>query len=135
LITGVAPFCAFLDAGVPDSVGTVLAKNGHRVIYHREVLPERTPDHLVALTALANQAALVALDKDMKQLAQRYGTTARGDRLARLNIIRICCNEVIASKRIDHVMSFIVHEWMISEQKVASRMWVEIGPHFIKSNR
>jgi len=91
---------ALLDAGVPDSVGAVLEEHGHMVIYHRNVLPEKTPDVVVAATALENEAVLVAIDNDMKQLAQRYGMTARGDKFARLSIIRLCCNETMAAQRL-----------------------------------
>lgn len=93
-------FRALLDAGVPDSVGGVLTKHGHEVIYHRNILPERTPDPVVALTALANKAVLVAIDNDMKQLVQRYGMTPQNDRFARLSLIRLCCDEALASKRL-----------------------------------
>lgn len=124
-----------LDAGVPDSVGLVLEERGHVVIYHRDVLPEKTPDSVVAATALANHAILVAIDRDMKQMSQRYGMTARGDRFARLSLIRLCCDEVLASKRLKHAMSFVEHEWAVSKEKTARRMWVEIGAHFLRSNR
>jgi len=81
--TGVK-FRTFLDAGVPDSVGQVLSAAGHDTIYHRESLPEKTPDTVVAATALANNAILVAIDRDMKQIAQRYGMTPRNTRFERL---------------------------------------------------
>jgi predicted nuclease of predicted toxin-antitoxin system len=128
-------FRTFLDASVPDSVGEVLGQRGHVVIYHRDVLPEKTPDPVVAAAALANDAILVAIDHDMKQLAQRYGMTPRGDRFARLSLIRLCCDEVLASKRLSHAMTFVEHEWAVSEEKAARRMWVDIGAHFLRSNR
>lgn len=126
---------AFLDAGVPDSVGRVLSASGHEAIYHRDVLPDKTPDTVVAATALANDAILVAIDKDMKQIAQRYGMTARNDRFGQLSLIRLCCDEVLASKRIEHAMSFVELEWAFKLEKAARRMWVEIGPHHLKTNR
>jgi predicted nuclease of predicted toxin-antitoxin system len=128
-------FRVFLDAGVPDSVGIALANRGHEVIRHRDVLPEKTPDPVVAATALANDAVLVAIDHDMTQLAQRYGVKSPTDRFARLNLILICCNEVLASKRLEHAISLIEHEWELSQQKASRRMWIEIGPHYIRTNR
>jgi predicted nuclease of predicted toxin-antitoxin system len=128
-------FCAFLDAGVPDSVGRVLTAFGHSPIYHRDALSDRPPDTVVATTALANDAILVAIDKDMKQIAQRYGMTPRNTRFERLSLIQICCDEVLASKRIEHAMSFLEHEWAFKLEKSARRMWVEIGPHNLKTNR
>jgi predicted nuclease of predicted toxin-antitoxin system len=56
----------FLDAGVPDSVGDVFLKYGHEVIYHRNALPEKTVDKLVCVTALAREAILVGIDRDMR---------------------------------------------------------------------
>lgn len=128
-------FRAFLDAGVPDSVARVLSASGHQAIYHRDVLPDKTPDLVVAATSLANDAILVAIDKDMKQIAQRYGMTARNDRFRQLSLIRLCCDEVLASKRIEHAMSFVEFEWAFKLEKAARRMWVEIGPHHLKTNR
>ncbi len=116
-----------LDAGVPDSVGRVFEERGHTVIYHRDVLPEKTPDPVVATTALASGAILVAIDRDMKQMSQRYGMTARGDRFARLSLIRLCCDEVLASKRLKHAMSFVEHEWAVSEMKAARELWPKLG--------
>jgi predicted nuclease of predicted toxin-antitoxin system len=124
-----------LDAGVPDSVGEVLRERGHSVIRYREVLPEKVPDAVVCATALANGAILVAIDNDVKQHARRYGKSITSERFKRLSIIRICCNEVLAAKRLKQAMSLVEHEWIISEDKVASRLWVDIGPHFFRSNR
>lgn len=125
----------FLDAGVPDSIAEVFRKHGHLAILHREALPEKSTDAVVCATALANDAILVAIDGDMKTFAKRFGISHGSDRFARLNIIRLCCNEVLAAKRLGQAMSFIEHEWAISEEKSARRLWVEIGPHFIRSNR
>ena len=63
----------FLDAGVPDSVGQVFKESGHTVIFYRDALPEGAKDEVVCATALKNNAILVAIDGDMKQLAKRYG--------------------------------------------------------------
>ncbi|MER8712858.1 DUF5615 family PIN-like protein [Mesorhizobium sp. M0228] len=125
----------FLDAGVPDSVGGVFAKHGCKVIYHRNALPERTPDEAVCAAALENKAILVAIDGDMKQIAKRYGVTPKGDRFDTLSVIRLCCNEVLAAKRLEQAMSLIQHEWGFSEQKPTRRMWVDVGPHHMRSNR
>ena len=125
----------FLDAGVPDSIARVFEKHGHFAVLHRDALPEKTSDEVVCATALANDAILIALDADMKSLAKRFGISRGSDRFARLSLIRICCNEVLASKRINHAMTFIEHEWTFSAGKTARRLWVDIGPHFLMSNR
>jgi hypothetical protein len=125
----------FLDAGVPDSVGLVFKEYGHLVIFHREALPEKTPDDIVCATALLNKAILVGIDGDVRRFPQRYGISRGSDRFLRLNLIGLCCNEVLAAKRLKQAMSFIEHEWNVSEEKVARRLWVEIGPHHLRSNR
>ncbi|MER8749279.1 DUF5615 family PIN-like protein [Mesorhizobium sp. M1050] len=125
----------FLDAGVPDSVGRKLEEFGHTVIYHRNALPERTPDDVVCITAMENDAILVAIDGDMKQLAKRYGVTPKGDKFDKLSIIRLCCNEVLAAKRLEQALPLIEVEWEYATVKTARRMWIDIFPHAIQTNR
>jgi len=86
-------------------------------------------------TAIANSAIFVAIDNDVKGFARRYGTAQRGDRFDRLNLIHLRCGEVLAAKRIDQAMSFVEHEWAITEEKIARRMWIDIGPHYLRSHR
>jgi len=134
-LNSAAKFRALLDAGVPDSVGAVFAKNGYAVLYHRNVLPEQTADEVVCATALANDSVLVAIDGDMKQMAKRYGITPQGERFDRLCIIRLCCNEVLAAKRLEQAISLINHEWTFTQGKAARRMWVDICPHQLRTHR
>ncbi len=128
-------FRVLLDEGVPDAAGRVFEKCGHGVIYHRDVILPGTDDRVVAATALENQAILVAQDADMKQIAQRYGMTARNDRFDRLSLIRLCCKETLVPKRLEYAMSFIEHEWEVCEAKASRRMWVEIEAHQLCSAR
>jgi predicted nuclease of predicted toxin-antitoxin system len=124
-----------LDAGVPDSVGKKFEEFGHVVIYHREVLPETTPDDAVCATALESNAILVAIDADMKQFAKRYGVTPKGDRFDKLNIIRLCCDEVQAAHRLEQALPLIEQEWDFRQRKKARRMWVDIRAHSITTHR
>jgi hypothetical protein len=126
---------ALLDAGVPDSVGAVLTKHSHEVIYYRDVLPEKTADDIVCATALANDAILVAMDGDMKQFPKRFGISQGSSRFDRLSLIRLCCNEVLAAKRLDQAISLIEHEWTFSGAKSSRRLWIEVGAHHLRSNR
>lgn len=123
-----------LDAGVPDSVGHVFSSHGHIVIHYRDVLIDGAKDEVVCATALENSAILVAVDGDMKRLPKRYGAP-QAERFNGLSIIRLCCNETLASKRLDQAMSLIEHEWQYREAKAARRLWVEIGPHSIRTHR
>ncbi|WP_139832397.1 DUF5615 family PIN-like protein [Mesorhizobium australicum] len=128
-------FRVLLDAGVPVSVSDIFLANHHTVIFYDQVLMEQADDRLVCATALANQAVLVVIDRDFNQLAKRYGVTPQGDRYDELSIIRLGCNEVLASKRLAQAMSLIGVEWSYALEKKARRMWVDIGPHFIRTNR
>lgn len=120
---------------MPDSVGLALEQHGHEVIYHLDILPEKTPDDVVAQTALANEAILVAFDADMKKFARRYGSAEGDDRFARLNMLSLECGEVIAAKWLTYAMSLVEHEFRISQQKLAGRMWVVVGRHTLRTNR
>ena len=124
-----------MDASAPDSVGEVFKRRGHTVILHRQVLVEATPDEMVCAAALANQAILVALDNDMTRMVKRYGHSPDNTRFARLHLIRIGCNGILGAQRTEQAMSLIEHEWAFCKEKSARRMWIDIGPHFIRSHR
>ncbi len=128
-------FRVLLDEGAPDSIGRVFDSYGHFVIYHREVLDQGVADTVVCAAAVNNDAILIAVDGDMKRLAKRYGTAQISGRFERLNMIWIGCNGPLSSKRADQAMSFIQHEWDFSQAKSARRMWVEIGPHHLRTFR
>jgi predicted nuclease of predicted toxin-antitoxin system len=123
------------DAGVPDSVSEVLKAHGHLAILHREVLLDKTPDEVVCATALANEAILIAIDGDMKQMAKKYGVTPSGERFDKLDIIRLCCPEPMAAKRLEQALPLIEAEFAFAKAKAARRMWVDIGQHYIRTNR
>ena len=71
----------------------------------------------------------------MRQLAKRFGAPDENNKFPRLNLIYVCCNEVLAIKRLYHAMSFIENEWDVTCEKVARRLWVDIGPHYLRSYR
>ena len=118
-----------------EPVGAVFEKNDHHVIYYRDVLPEKIADQVVCATALARDAILVGTDRDMKEFPRRFGVAPNSDRFKRLSIVRVCCNETLASKRVEQEMTLIEHEWIVSEEKVARRLWVDVGAHHIRTNR
>ena len=123
----------FLDEGVPDTVGRVFAEHGHDVIYLREAIKEGSSDTLVCAAAEANDAILVALDGDMRQIARGHGVG--GGRFKRLSLIKLSCPEPQAANRVEQAMSLLEHEWQYSEGKVARRMFVEISAHVIRTVR
>jgi predicted nuclease of predicted toxin-antitoxin system len=86
-------------------------------------------DRLVVATAILNKAVLVAVDGDMRRMVRRFGAPGNSEKYYGLNLISICCNEVLAAKRLTQAMSFIEREWRFACEKTARRMWVDIEPH------
>jgi hypothetical protein len=125
----------FLDAGVPDSVGVVFSKNEHDVFYYRDYLPEKVADKHVCAQALTLGATLVGIDRDLKQFPTRFGVSQNSDRFKKLSIIRLCCNETLANKRLQQAMTLIEHEWAVSGEGAVHRLWVDVGPHHMRTNR
>jgi hypothetical protein len=103
------------------------------VIHFDAALMPGSPDVLVARTAEANDAILIALDGDMKLLAKRAGIG--GGRFKRLSLRKLSCREPVAAKRVEQAMSPIETEWTISDAKAARRLFVEIGNDVIKTFR
>ena len=124
-----------LDEGTPGLVADSFLQRGHRVIYHGDVLSPGAKDNLVCATAMLNNAALIAVDRDMRQMAKRFGTYDQGGRYDNLHLIFLNCNEVLAPKRIQHFMSLIEHEWRIICEKPPRTLWIDIGPHYVRSYR
>jgi hypothetical protein len=124
-----------LDEGTPVPSARPFLDRGHEVIYHNAVLSPGTKDDIVCYTAVLNKAVLLVIDRDMKQLARRFGAADKNNKFPKLSLIYVCCNEVLAAKRIDHAMSFIENEWSVTCEKPARRMWVDIGAHFLRSYR
>ena len=126
----------FLDAGVPDAVARAAEDHGHEVIKYRDALVEAVKDDVVAATALASEAVLVAIDGDMSQIARRYGKKLmEDDRFKRLSLVHLRCPEVRAAGRLDQAISLIEHEWAFCKRKTSRRMWIEIGSHHLRTNR
>lgn len=121
-----------LDAGVPVSVGKAFQSHGHDVIYYHDVLPERANDLLVCETAMQNDAVLVAIDLDMRRIANRYGNNPR---FAKLNLLHLGCNEVMAAKRLEQALSLIQSEWEFKLLKPSRRFWFEVTGQYFKTFR
>ncbi len=124
-----------LDEGAPIAAGEPFKKRGYQVIRHQEVLMPGAKDALVCATAIVNGAVLIATDRDMKRMTKRFGGPQEDGRYAKLHLIFVTCNEVLAAKRLEHAMSFIEHEWQVVCQKLARRLWLDIGPHHLKTYR
>ena len=124
----------FLDEGVPDSVGHAFISAGHEVAFLNKTLARGAADQLVCAIADINEAILVALDGDMKRIAQSHGIGGR--RFLRLGLIKLSCFEPDAATRVIEAMSLIEHEWMITEGAGdRRRIFIEIGNGVIRSFR
>jgi predicted nuclease of predicted toxin-antitoxin system len=123
----------FLDECVPDSVGRVFSDAGHHVIYLRDAGARGSPDPLVCTLAEANEAILVSLDGDMKQLAKENGISKK--RFINLSLIKFSCETVKAAQRAADAMSVIEHEWRRSRDHDGRRVFVEIYPGTISIKR
>lgn len=123
----------FLDEGVPDSVGRAFASSGHEVTYLNRELVRGSSDHLVCEIAQINEAILVAIDGDMRRLAQGHGIGAK--RFRRLSLIKLSCRETRAAKRVVEAMSLIEHEWAHRVAHGNRRLFIEISDDVIRSFR
>jgi predicted nuclease of predicted toxin-antitoxin system len=129
------PITVLIDEGAPVPVSLPFLEHGHRVICHSDVLDSGASDDLVVITAILNEAILIAVDADMKRMVRRFGSPNNSERYSKLNLIFIACNETLAAKRLDHAMSFVENEWSVCCEKTARRLWVDIGPHRLTSYR
>ena len=123
----------FLDESIPDSVAFVLRDEGHEAILLRESgLARGSPDPLVCAFAEVNDSILVAIDADMKIIAQQQGI-GKG-RFRNLNLLKISCPEPKAASRVKGALSLILHEWDIGQAR-QRRLFVEIQSNVIRTVR
>lgn len=123
----------FLDNCVPDSVGRVLNRAGHDVIYQRSVIARDSPDALVALVSAENDAILVTSDRDHKQIASRLGVSNR--RLRKLSRIQLQCDEPQAARRVEAGLSLIEAEWTLAQEIGDGRIFIEIQGNAFRTVR
>lgn len=123
----------FVDQCVPDSAGKAFKDHGHEVTYLREMMATNSPDPLVAAVAEANEAILVSLDADFRQIAKRHGVGRREFR--RLSLIKLSCRESRCYQRITDAMSLILHEWNLAQQSRDRRLFIDIMDNVIRTMR
>lgn len=123
----------FLDEGVPRSVGRMLEGAGHVVIYLQDAIATGSTDDIVVAAALANDAILVAVDKDMRTSARRHRISQR--QFKDISLLQLRCRETLAAHRVEQALSLIELEWQWAEGKSARRLFIEIGASRITINR
>ena len=114
-------------------MGHVFQEHGHELLPFDEVLVRASSDTLVCRAAEANDAILVAFDRDMRNIARQFGIT--NERFKRLSLLRFECSEPMAAKRLHWSMSLVEHEWKIAMGKLSRRLFVVIGRHVIRTHR
>lgn len=123
----------FLDEGVPRGVGVMLQEAGHEVIFLHEAIATGSNDDLVASAAIANEAILVAIDKDMRTSAKRNKISL--NQYKRLSLLQLRCRETQAANRVRQALTLIEAEWNWAENKSSRRLFIEIGDSRIITNR
>jgi len=126
------PLKLLLDEGVPDSVGRVFQGFGHDVTSLNRTAARGSKDHFVCTLADLHESILVALDGDMKRIAQAHGLGAR--KFLKLGLIKLSCKAPMAAKRVESAMSLIEHEWAHGEFNPRRRIFVEIGDLGLRPN-
>lgn len=108
-------------------------ERGHQVGFLNKTLARGSSDPLVCAIADINDAILVALDGDMKRIAQSYGVGSR--RFLRLGLVKLSCFEPDAARRVREAISLIEHEWSVTEGSDGRRIFVEISDRVIRTFR
>jgi hypothetical protein len=88
---------------------------------------------VVCAFAEVSASILVALDGDMKRIAQGFGVGA--GRFRRLNLLKLSCFEPVAARRVGEAMSLIEHEWLVPRPDGERQLFVEISACTIRTNR
>ena len=110
----------------------MLKEFGHTVTYGNRTLTPGTPDPVVCLISLNDQAILVAMDKDMKRIAKENG--ASNSQFASLSFVHLDCPEISAAERINQAMGLLEYEWERSEGAIR-RLHLVIGLSVIRTHR
>lgn len=111
----------------------MLQEAGHEVIFLHEAIATGSNDDLVASAAIANEAILVAIDKDMRTSAKRNKISL--NQYKRLSLLQLRCRETQAANRVRQALTLIEAEWNWAENKSSRRLFIEIGDSRIITNR
>jgi len=106
---------------------------GHQVGFLNKTMARASSDQLVCVIADINNAILIALDGDMKRIAQGYGIGART--FLKLGLLKLSCYEPDAARRVKEAMSLIEHEWNYTAGTDGRRIFIEILDTVIRTVR
>ncbi|MEM6277787.1 MAG: DUF5615 family PIN-like protein [Pseudomonadota bacterium] len=122
----------FLDEGVLVLLGTVLADEGFEVIPFSEGASKGSSDTVVAEAAIANDAVLVAMDRDMRSLAKAMGVSRA--RFKKLSLLLFRVDAVSSLARVRDAVPYIRLRLELTQAVDfdGRRMWVEVLKTSIK---
>ncbi|WP_394713492.1 DUF5615 family PIN-like protein [uncultured Roseibium sp.] len=123
-----------LDENVAVSVCRKLTELGCEAQYIRDLIPQGSVDPLVAFVAEDRGTILVSHDGDFRKIAPRI-PDGQKTRFGKLSRIQLRCAEYQAAQRIEKAFSFIEAEFAIAQINTDTRMIVQIGKSFIRSER
>jgi predicted nuclease of predicted toxin-antitoxin system len=120
----------FLDEGVPKQIGDELKSNGFYVIPFVEAAVPGTPDNVVADIAIANEAVLVAVDRDMREIAKALGVSK--SRYKRLSLLAFRCREPDAIRRLSVAIPYIQLQLKLTKNNQGRRLFIEVFANSVK---
>lgn len=123
-----------LDENVAQSVSQKLTELGYNNNYIRDLIPEGSVDPLVAFVSEDRGAILVSHDGDFRKIAPRI-PDGQKKRFKGLSRIQLRCPEFNAAARIEKAKSFIDFEFEIAKRQRDSRMILQIGESYLRSDR
>jgi predicted nuclease of predicted toxin-antitoxin system len=123
-----------LDENVPNSVAEMLTRFGHEVEWIRDYVPPGSVDPLVAVVAEELGMILVSFDGDFQHIAPRIPQGHRA-RFRRLSRIWMRCSEPQAAQRLERALLLIQTEYELAANRADSRMQIQIGNSYIRTDR
>lgn len=124
----------FLDHNVPRSVAEILSTEGYTVIELAEVMRADSPDQLVAQYVNKKSFILITCDKDFRGLSKSLPKVSKRE-FQKLDMIQLKCRPVGSPQRVQSALSFIKAEWEHSKHSERSRLFLDIGDGYLRTNR
>ncbi len=115
----------YLDENVPAQVEAVIASKGHEVRWTRDIIPEGSPDQMVAAVSEDAGAILVSHDKDFKRIAPRIPDGQR-TRFRKLSMLRLECKKPKSANNVSNLFGFIELEAKLRGEEENGRLMISI---------
>lgn len=104
---------------------------GHTVIRLRDVLPNDTPDPIVAKAAQDSDAILLTHDGDFKTVAPRIAIGQR-NRFRKLSKVHLNIEHVRSERRLAAAIELIEFEWVAAQNRPDTRSTSQFNPQLSK---